>query len=61
LASPAKQHVRVQPVLQRQQGYRYRLVSSLLCQLSLEPQWVVRAAPALLLFRFNYQNSPHQK
>lgn len=61
LAPPAKQHVRVQPVLQRQLGYRHRLVARLLRQLSLELKRIVRAASALLLFCFTYQNSPHQK
>lgn len=61
LAPPAKQHVRVQPVLQRQLRYRHRLVASLLRQLPLELQRIVRAASALPLFCFTYQDSPHQK
>lgn len=61
LASPAKQHVRVQPVLERQMGYRHRLIASLLRQLPLELQRIVRAASACLLFCFTYQNSPHKK
>ena len=50
LPAPAKQHVRVQPVLHCQLGYRHRLVARLLRQAPLELQRIIRAAPTLLLF-----------
>jgi pimeloyl-ACP methyl ester carboxylesterase len=61
LATPAKHHVPVQPVLQRQLGYRHRLIARLLRQAPLELQWIVLAAPARLLLCFTHQDSPHQK
>lgn len=50
LAFPAKYHICVQPLLQRQLGYRYRLIARLFRQLPLELRWMVRAAPALPWF-----------